>query len=62
MAVPWEALPAPDQYRCEGSWPTIGLSPGTPTEELGEGLKELEGIAIPLEEQYQLTKQITQSS
>ena len=25
----------------------IGLSPGAPTEELGEGLKELKGIAIP---------------
>jgi hypothetical protein len=26
---------------------TIGLSPGTPMEELGEGLKELKGIATP---------------
>ena len=26
---------------------TIGLSPGTPMEELWEGLKELKGIATP---------------
>ena len=25
--------------------PTIGLSPGTPIEDLGEGIKELKGIA-----------------
>jgi hypothetical protein len=31
--------------------PTIGLSTGTTKEELGEGLKELKGIATPLEEQ-----------
>ena len=29
------------------SQPTIGLSPGTPMEELEEGLKELKGIATP---------------
>jgi hypothetical protein len=27
--------------------PTIGLSLGAPVEELGEGLKELKGIATP---------------
>jgi hypothetical protein len=33
--------------RCKYSQPTIGLSPGIPMEELGEGLKELKGIATP---------------
>jgi hypothetical protein len=37
------------------SQPTIGLSLGTPIEELGERLKELKGIATSQEEQYQLT-------
>ena len=31
----------PDQYRFRCSQPTIGLSIGTPVEELGGGLKEL---------------------
>jgi hypothetical protein len=36
---------------------TIGLSVGTPMEELGEGLKDLKGMATPQEEQqYQLTR------
>ena len=34
IAVPWEALPEPDQYRCEWMQPNIGLSSGTPIEEL----------------------------
>jgi hypothetical protein len=37
----------PDQYRCECSQPTMGLSRGTPIEELREGLKELKGFATP---------------
>jgi hypothetical protein len=36
--------------------PTIRLSPGTPMEELGRELKELEGITTPQEERYQLAK------
>jgi hypothetical protein len=47
MAVPWEVLPAPGQYRCRYSQPTTRLSLGMPMEELQEGLKELKGIAIP---------------
>ena len=35
--------------------PIIGLNPGTPLEEPGEGRKELKGIATPQEEQYQVT-------
>ena len=45
MAITWEFLPAPDQYRYRYSQLTMWLSPGTPMEELGEGLKELKGIA-----------------
>ena len=45
MAVLWEVLFAPDLYRCIYSCPTNGLSMGAPMEELGEGLKELKGIA-----------------
>jgi hypothetical protein len=33
--------------RCKYSQTTIRLSPGTPMEELGEGLKELKGFATP---------------
>ena len=43
-------LLVPDNYQgalYRYSQPTIGLSPGTPMEELGEGLKELKGIATP---------------
>jgi hypothetical protein len=39
--------PAPDQYRCRYSQSTIALSPATPMEEIGKGLKELKGIATP---------------
>jgi hypothetical protein len=39
---------------------TIGLSVGNPMEELGEGLKELKGMATPQEEQqYQLTRPLS---
>ena len=45
----------PDQYRGRCSQPITGLITGTPMEQLGEGLKELNGIATPQEEQqYQL--------
>jgi hypothetical protein len=47
MAVPPKVLPAPDQYRCRYSQPTIKLSLGISMGELGEGLKELKGIAAP---------------
>jgi hypothetical protein len=39
-------MPDPDQYRYGCSQPTIGLSTGTPMEELGEGLKELKGPCL----------------
>jgi hypothetical protein len=35
------------RYRGGCSQPAIGLSMGTPMEELGEGLKELKGFATP---------------
>jgi len=44
-----------DQYKYGCSQPNIGLSTGTPMEELGQGLKELKGITIPYEQQCQLT-------
>jgi hypothetical protein len=47
MAVSREALPVPDKYRCGCLKPTIGLSRGTPMEELVEGLKELKGFTTP---------------
>ena len=50
IAIPWDALLEPDQYRCGYSQPSFALNHGTPIEELGEGLKELKWIAIPLEE------------
>ena len=34
IAVPWEARPKPDQYRCGVSQPTIVLSTRTPRKEL----------------------------
>ena len=43
-------LLVPDNYQgalYRYSQPTIGLSPWTPMEGLGEGLKELKGIEIP---------------
>ena len=40
-------MPEPEKYRYECLQPTIGLSMGTPVEELGEGLKELKGFATP---------------
>lgn len=40
IAVPWELLPEPDQYKCGCKQPTIGLSIATPVEKLGEGLTE----------------------
>jgi hypothetical protein len=47
MAVSWEALPKPYKYRIRCSQPTIGLSMGSPVEELEKGLKELKGFATP---------------
>jgi hypothetical protein len=45
IPVPWEALSEPGKYRGRCSKPTIGLSTGSPREELEEGLKELKGFA-----------------
>jgi hypothetical protein len=39
--------------RSVSAQPTIGLSVGTPVEELEKGLKELKGFAAPYEEQHQ---------
>ena len=45
MAVLWDALPEPDKKRGRCFQPTIGLSTGSPMEELEKGLKELKGFA-----------------
>jgi hypothetical protein len=45
IAVPREFLPAPNQYRCIFLQLSTVLSSEIPKEELGEGLKELKGIA-----------------
>jgi len=47
MAVSWETLPEPDQYKCGWLQPIIGLSTVTPMEELGEGMNKLKGFATP---------------
>jgi hypothetical protein len=47
MAISWEVLPAPDQYRCRYLQPSIRLSSGTPMEDLGERLEELKVIVTP---------------
>jgi hypothetical protein len=47
MAVSWEALPEPDQYRCGYLHPTIRMSVETPVEKLGAGHKEMKGFATP---------------
>jgi hypothetical protein len=39
-----ETLPEPYKYRCGCAQPTIGLSVGTPMEELGKGLEKLKGL------------------
>jgi hypothetical protein len=38
IAVPWEALLGPDQYRCGCMQPNIWLSVGTPMEKLEQAL------------------------
>jgi hypothetical protein len=45
IAVSCEALLEADKYRGRCSQPTIGLSTGTPMEELEKGLGELKGFA-----------------
>jgi hypothetical protein len=62
IAVSWEALPEPDQYRGRCLQPTIGLSTRFPMEELEKGLKELKGFANPLEEQQCQATRPSQSS
>jgi hypothetical protein len=44
-------MPEFDHYRCGCTQPTIGLTTGTPMEELGKGMKELKEFATPQEEQ-----------
>ena len=47
------SLSEPDKYRGRCLQPTIGLSIGSPMEELEKGLEELKRFATPQEEQYQ---------
>ena len=62
IVIPCEAVPEPDQYKCRCMQLTIRLSTRTPMEELGEGLKELKGLATPQEEQqYQPARPPPQS-
>ena len=45
MTVYWKALPEPCKYRDRFSQPTIGLSTGSPMEELEKRLKALKEFA-----------------
>jgi hypothetical protein len=45
VAVSWEVLPELDMHRGRCLQPTIGLSMGSPMEELEKGVKELNGFA-----------------
>jgi hypothetical protein len=45
MAVPWEALPKPDKYRCGCSKENTRLSMQIPMEKSGEELKKLKEFA-----------------
>jgi hypothetical protein len=47
IALSWETLPVPDNYRGGCSQPSIGLSTGSPMEVLEKGHKELKGFAAP---------------
>jgi hypothetical protein len=47
IAISCEALPEPDKYRDACSQLNIGLSTGSPVEDLEKGLKELKGFATP---------------
>jgi hypothetical protein len=47
IAVSLEALPESDQYLFRCLQPTIGLSMGTPMEELEKGLKKMKWFATP---------------
>ena len=46
-AVSQDDLPESDKYRGGCSQPTIGLSTGSPMEELEKGLKEQKGFTTP---------------
>jgi len=46
MAVLWEALPAPDWYRCRYSQPTIELSLDITMKDIGEGMIKLKETVI----------------
>jgi hypothetical protein len=59
IAVSWEAMPEPSKYRSECSQPTIGLSTGSPVEELE---KRAEGICSPIKRTTISTNQTPQSS
>jgi hypothetical protein len=47
IAVSSDDLPVPDKYRDGCSQASIGLSIGSPMEELENGPKELKGFAAP---------------
>jgi hypothetical protein len=47
MAIPLEAFPEPDQYRCGCMQPPMGQSMVNAMEKLEERLKKLKGFATP---------------
>ena len=54
------ALPVLHNYRCRCFQSTIGLSTGSPLEELEKGPKELKGFVAACEEQqYELTSDLS---
>ena len=48
IAVFWEVLPEPAKYRCGCEQATIGLSRGTPMEELEKKTEGAEGVCNPI--------------
>jgi hypothetical protein len=48
IAVPWKALPEPDQYRCRCLQSNIGLSQGTPNGGVRGRTEEAEGACNPI--------------
>jgi hypothetical protein len=63
IAVSLEAVPEPDKHRGGCLQPTIGLTTGSPIEELEKGLEELKNININLPDSPELpgTKAPTKS-
>jgi hypothetical protein len=61
IAVSWEALPEPDKYRGRCLQPNIGLSTGSPMEDVEKGLKEMK-VLQPIGRKAVSNNQTSQSS